>query len=103
MQTVTKAAQGFGLAANDFSSAQSDADFSKLSDLEQSFSDQNKGFEKASQNVDKYAKDKCGIDLNSDSSTHRAAGRRAGRARRATGSATSATSAASATSVTSAI
>ena len=45
--------------------AKSSADFSKLSDLEQSFSDQNQGIEKASQNIDKYAKDKCGIDLNS--------------------------------------
>jgi len=69
MQTVNKALKALSSAAEQFSDAQSNGDFSKLSDLEQSFSDQNSGFEKASENVDKYAKDKCGIDLNSDSSS----------------------------------
>ncbi|HEX2381264.1 MAG TPA: hypothetical protein VHI95_01400 [Acidimicrobiales bacterium] len=70
MQTLAKAIRALGESADELSSAVSDSDFSKLSDLEQSFSDQNSGFEKASQNVETYAKDKCGIDISgSDSSS----------------------------------
>jgi len=41
----------------------------KLSSLDKKFSDENKNIEQASANVEKFAKDKCGIDLTSDSST----------------------------------
>jgi hypothetical protein len=51
------------------SDAIKEGDTSKLSDLDKQFSDQNKGFEQATQNVEKFAKDKCGIDLNSGSSS----------------------------------
>lgn len=78
MQTLTKALKALSDAEDDFSAAQSSADFNKLSDLEQSFSDQNKGFEKASANVEKYAKEKCGIDLNSDGSSSSQSSSRSG-------------------------
>jgi hypothetical protein len=69
MQTVSKAVKSAFSSASEFSSAAQAGDSSKLSDLDRQFSDQNKGIDQAEKNVEKYAKDKCGVDLSSSSST----------------------------------
>ena len=69
MQTVAKGVKNLAGVFSQLNSALSGGDVSKLSDFEKSFSDQNKGFEQSTQNVEKYAKDKCGIDLTSGSSS----------------------------------
>jgi hypothetical protein len=69
MQILTRALKSVFSAADELSSAAKSKDLSKLSDLEQQFSDQNKGIEQAQKNVEKYAKDKCGIDLGSTSTS----------------------------------
>jgi hypothetical protein len=69
METVAKGVKAAFSSQDEFSSAAKNSDFSKLSDLAREFSDQNKGIEQAEQNVEKYAKDKCGIDLSSSSTT----------------------------------
>jgi hypothetical protein len=69
MNTLTKAVNDLGNLTKQFSSAEAKGDFSQLSNLGQSFSDQNKGVDQAEQNVEKFAKDKCGVVLNSDQSS----------------------------------
>jgi len=68
MQTVAKAARSSFSALSEFSSAAKGGDLSKLSDLEKQFSDQNKGLDQAEKNVEKYAKDKCGVDISGSGS-----------------------------------
>jgi hypothetical protein len=69
MQIIAKAVKSAFSSASQFSSAAAAGNSSKLSDLDKSFSDQNKGIDQAETNVDKYAKDKCGIDLENSSET----------------------------------
>ena len=69
MQTVANGVKSAFSAADQFSSAAKSSDFSKLSDLDKQFSDQNKGIDQAEQNIEKYAKDKCGVDLSSSSTS----------------------------------
>jgi hypothetical protein len=79
MQTVANAAKSSFSALSEFSSAAKGGDLSKLSDLEKQFSDQNKGLDAAEQNVEKYAKDKCGVDITgsgSESSSSRSSSSR---------------------------
>jgi hypothetical protein len=69
MQTLDQAIKQLGSLNSAFSCAAKNGDFSKLSQLGSSFSDQNKGLSQASLNIEKFAKDKCNIDLNSGSSS----------------------------------
>jgi len=69
MQTLTNALKSVFAATDELSSAAKSSDLSKLSDLERQFSDQSKGLDQAEKNVEKYAKDKCGVDLTSSSTS----------------------------------
>jgi hypothetical protein len=62
------AAVAAGVKASASFASQAAADPSKADELESSFSSQSAALETAANNVEKFAKDKCGIDLNSSSS-----------------------------------
>jgi hypothetical protein len=69
MNTLANAVKDLGSITKAFSSAAKTGNFSDLSSVEKSFSDQHKGLDQAAKNVEKYAKDKCGVDLSSDTSS----------------------------------
>ncbi len=56
-------------AVHDLQKAESSSDFAKIASIGSQFSDQNGKIEQASKNVEKFAKDKCGVSLSSDTSS----------------------------------
>ena len=68
MQKLADGLKQLETVSSSLESAFSKGDFEKASSIEASASNLSSDFEKASKNVEKFAKDKCGIDLTSGSS-----------------------------------
>ncbi len=69
MQTLDNAVHDLQKALPDLLKAESSSDFAKIASIGSQFSDQNGKIEQASKNVEKFAKDKCGVSLSSDTSS----------------------------------
>jgi hypothetical protein len=69
MQKLDDGIKSLAKVLPELNSAASSSDFAKLASISSQFSNQNKDIETAANNVNKFAKDKCGIAISSDTAS----------------------------------